>query len=44
MADLLVEAAVKEDLVERLWEWPSVHCVEALLEGKPLTGYWFDRT
>jgi REP element-mobilizing transposase RayT len=34
----------KEFLVEHLQEWPGVHCVEALLEGKPLTGHWFDRT
>src|SRR6202011_5625047 len=23
---------------------PGVHCVAALLEGKSLTGHWFDRT
>jgi REP element-mobilizing transposase RayT len=34
----------KEDLVERPADWPGVHCVEALTQGKPLTGYWFDRT
>jgi REP element-mobilizing transposase RayT len=34
----------KEDLVERPGEWPGVHCVEALTQGTPLTGYWFDRT
>jgi REP element-mobilizing transposase RayT len=34
----------KEDLVERPGDWPGVHCVEALTQGKPLTGYWFDRT
>jgi len=36
--------SVKEGLVERLAQWPGVHCVEALLEGKSLTGHWFDRT
>jgi REP element-mobilizing transposase RayT len=34
----------KEDLVERPGDWPGVHCVEALTQGTPLTGYWFDRT
>jgi REP element-mobilizing transposase RayT len=35
---------VKEGLVERLQEWPGVHCVDALTEGKTLEGWWFDRT
>jgi hypothetical protein len=35
---------VKEGLVERLAEWPGVHCVQALTEGKVLEGWWFDRT
>jgi REP element-mobilizing transposase RayT len=35
---------VKEGLVERLQEWPGVHCVEALTEGRTLAGWWFDRT
>ena len=34
----------KENLVERLRDWPGVHCVEALTEGKTLEGWWFDRT
>ena len=34
----------KENLVECLREWPGVHCVEALTEGKVLEGWWFDRT
>jgi hypothetical protein len=35
---------VKEGLVERLAEWPGVHCVRALLDGQPLEGLWFNRT
>jgi REP element-mobilizing transposase RayT len=35
---------VKEGLVEHLAEWPGVHCVQALTEGKALEGWWFDRT
>ncbi len=34
----------KENLVSRLQEWPGVHCVQALVEGKPLEGWWFNRT
>jgi len=34
----------KEGLVERLRDWPGVHCVRALLEDKPLEGLWFNRT
>jgi hypothetical protein len=35
---------VKEDLVERLRDWPGVSAVRALLDGEPLEGLWFDRT
>lgn len=34
----------KENLVARLRDWPGVHCVHSLLDGKPLAGHWFDRT
>jgi hypothetical protein len=30
--------------VERVLDWPGVHAARAILEDKPLTGYWFDRT
>lgn len=35
---------VKENLVERVLDWPGVHAAPAILEDKPLQGYWFDRT
>jgi REP element-mobilizing transposase RayT len=35
---------VKENLVERVCQWPGVHSAEALLHGTPLQGHWFDRT
>jgi putative transposase len=35
---------VKENLVERVCEWPGVHSAEALMHGTPLEGHWFDRT
>ena len=34
----------KENLVERVRDWPGVHAAQALLDGEPLTGYWFDRS
>ncbi len=36
--------SVKENLVERVREWPGVHSAAALIDGTPLTGTWFDRT
>ncbi len=35
---------VKENLVERVEEWPGVHGVHSLLTGEPMTGIWHDRT
>jgi REP element-mobilizing transposase RayT len=35
---------VKEGLVERVLDWPGVHCAKSLLTGEPMTGVWFDRT
>ncbi|HKI05005.1 MAG TPA: transposase [Thermoanaerobaculia bacterium] len=35
---------VKEGLVEKVTEWPGVHCARALLKGDPVEGTWFDRT
>jgi REP element-mobilizing transposase RayT len=35
---------VKENLVERVSQWPGVHSAEALIHGIPLEGHWFDRT
>lgn len=35
---------VREGLVERPQQWPGVHCAQALLDGSPLEGTWFDRT
>jgi hypothetical protein len=35
---------VKENLVERVCQWPGVHSAETLIHGIPLEGHWFDRT
>lgn len=40
----VLSQGVKEGLVARPQDWPGVHCVEALLEGKSLKGLWYDRT
>jgi hypothetical protein len=40
----LLENSVKEGLVASPRDWPGIHMVQALLEGKPLKGYWFNRT
>ena len=34
----------KENLVEAVREWPGVHAARAILDGEPLTGYWFNRS
>ncbi|HEY3570031.1 MAG TPA: transposase [Thermoanaerobaculia bacterium] len=34
----------KENLVERVCQWPGVHSAEALIHGATLEGHWFDRT
>ncbi|HEV7509199.1 MAG TPA: hypothetical protein VGS07_30260 [Thermoanaerobaculia bacterium] len=35
---------MKEGLVEWVRQWPGVPSAAALLDGKPLTGHWLDRT
>jgi REP element-mobilizing transposase RayT len=40
----ILSNGVKEDLVEHVRDWPGVQSARALLDGKPLTGHWFERT
>jgi len=40
----LLAHGVKEGLVRRPEHWPGVHSAESLLKGRPLQGFWFDRT
>ena len=40
----ILSNSVKEGLVDRPQDWPGVHCVNALLDGEPMTGHWFDRS
>ncbi len=40
----LLAHGVKEGFVSTPAAWPGVHCLDALLDGKPLRGLWFDRS
>jgi hypothetical protein len=40
----LLAHGCKEGFVWTPGDWPGVHCIDALLHGKPLEGVWFDRT
>ena len=40
----VLSQSVKEDLVERVRQWPGVHSAAALIDGTPLMGHWLDRT
>ncbi len=34
---------IKENLVASISEWEGLHCAEALIDGKPMSGTWYDR-
>ncbi len=40
----VLSQSCKENLVERLRDWPGVSSVRTLVDGEPLTGHWIDRT
>jgi len=40
----VISNGAKEGLVRTPGEWPGLHGLQYLLDGKPLEGYWFDRT
>ncbi len=40
----LLAHGVKEGLVEKVTQWPGVHCAQALMTGEAVQGYWFDET
>lgn len=35
---------VKEGLVARVNDWPGIHMLNAVLDGEPIRGTWFNRT
>ena len=39
----LLSQGVKENLVDRVEQWPGVHSATALIQGNVLTGHWYDR-
>jgi hypothetical protein len=40
----LLSNSAKEFLVRNPLEWPGVHSAEATISGKPLEGFWFNRS
>ena len=42
--EYILAHGVKEGLVGHPFEWPGLHCAEALATGQPLEGVWIDRT
>ena len=40
----LLEQGTKEGLVRKPLDWPGAHSIQALLDGRPMRGVWFDRT
>ena len=39
----VISNTLKENLVERVSDWEGLHCAEALIDGKPMSGMWYDR-
>jgi REP element-mobilizing transposase RayT len=40
----LLEQGTKEGLVRSPLEWPGANSTQALIDGRPMRGIWFDRT
>ena len=40
----LLAHGVKEGLVDRVRDWPGVHCASHLMDGTPMQGLWIDRS
>ncbi len=40
----ILSQGVKEGLVASPFDWPGVHCAQALTEGTAISGRWHDRT
>ena len=40
----MLSNTVKEDLVASASDWEGLHCAEALIDGKPLSGIWYARS
>lgn len=40
----ILSHGVKENLVDRVRDWPGVHSAQSLINGVPLLGRWYDRS
>jgi REP-associated tyrosine transposase len=40
----VISHGAKENLVASPRQWPGLHCIDALIDGTPLQGIWYDRT
>ncbi len=40
----VISHSVKENLVTRISEWEGLHCAQALIDGKPMSGVWYERS
>lgn len=40
----LLSHGPKEFLVDKVEQWPGVHCAASLMEGRPMIGLWYDRS
>ncbi len=40
----IISHGPKENLVLRCRDWPGLQCIDALTEGRPLEGFWRNRT
>ena len=39
----VISNTLKENLVARISDWEGMHCAEALIDGRPMSGMWYDR-
>jgi REP element-mobilizing transposase RayT len=42
--EYILAHGVKEGLVSHPFDWPGIHCAEALARGRQIEGVWIDRT
>ena len=41
--EYVLSHSIKENLVARISEWEGLHCAQAMIDGKPMSGVWYDR-
>ncbi len=40
----LLSHTIKENLVAKISDWEGFHCAQALIDAKPMSGIWYDRS